>query len=69
MTATMILKEIQALPAEEKDWLFKKLEHGGNGAKNISESELFQLIENLGQKMRTSLSAAEMNAARLEGRK
>lgn len=33
MTATMILKEIQALPAGEKDWLFKKLENqkSGNG--------------------------------------
>jgi hypothetical protein len=35
MTATMILKEIQALPADEKDWLFKKLENAarktGNG--------------------------------------
>ncbi len=68
MTATMILKEIQALPAEEKDWLFKKLDRG-NGAKKISEAELFQIIEDLGKKMRTSLTAEEMKAARLEGRK
>jgi hypothetical protein len=69
MTATMILKEIQALPADQKDWLFKNLEHGESGAKKISETELFQMIQAIGKKMRTSLSAAEMNAARLEGRK
>ena len=68
MTATMILKEIQALPAEEKDWLFKNLARG-NGAKTISESELLRTIEAIGNRMKTSLSASEMNAARLEGRK
>ena len=69
MTATMILKEIEALPAAEKDWLFKNLERGANGAKKVSEAELSQMIEAIGKKMRTSLSADEMNAARLEGRK
>ena len=69
MTATMILKEIQALPAEEKDWLFKNLDRGANGSQKVSESELLRIVENIGRKMRTSLSAAEMNAARLEGRK
>jgi Ca2+-binding EF-hand superfamily protein len=69
MTATMILKEIQALPAEEKDWLFKKLDRTANGSKNVSESELLRIIENIGKQMRTSLSAEEMSAARLEGRK
>ncbi len=68
MTATMILKEIEALPPGEKDWLFKKLEHG-SGDKKISEAELFQTIENLGRKMRTSLTAEEIQDARLEGRK
>ena len=65
----MILKEIQALPAEEKDWLFKNLERDGNGCKKVSEVELLQIIGSLEQKMQTSLSAAEMNAARVEGRK
>ena len=69
MTATMILKEIEALPAAEKDWLFKNLERGANGSKKVSEAELFQMIEAIGKRMRTSLSANEMNAARLEGRK
>ena len=69
MTATMILKEIEALPAAEKDWLFKNLERGANGTKKVSEAELSQMIEAIGKKMRTSLSADEMNAARLEGRK
>ena len=69
MTATMILKEIEALPAAEKDWLFKKLDRSANGSKKISEAELFQMIEAIGKKMRTTLSADEMNAARLEGRK
>jgi hypothetical protein len=68
MTATMILKEIQALPAAEKDWLFKNLEHG-NGAKKISESELLRTIQAIGKRMKSSLSAGEMNAARLEGRR
>ena len=67
MTATMILKEIQALPAEEKDCLFKNLEHV-NGHPKTPESELLQLIENLGGKMRTSLTAQEIKDARLEGR-
>ncbi len=68
MTATMILKEIQALPAEEKNWLFKNLDHG-NGHEKTSEAELLQIIENLGNKMQTSLTAQEIRDARLEGRK
>ena len=67
MTATMILKEIQALPPDEKASLFQELERGR--AEKISEAQLFQMIETIGRKLRTSLTAEEMTAARLEGRK
>jgi hypothetical protein len=67
MTATMILKEIQALPPGEKASLFQELERGRT--EKTSESQLFQIIETIGRKMRTSLTADEMIAARLEGRK
>ena len=72
MTAAMIFKEIEALPTGEKAKLFKKLELGTNGtakAQKVSEKELFRIIENIGRQLRTSLTAKEMNAARLEGRK
>ena len=73
MTATMILKEIHALPAREKNELFKRLdderETATETSKPISEAQLLQLIANLGRKQRTKLTADEMNAARLEGRK
>ncbi len=65
----MILKEIEALPPDEKASLFKKLELGANGSKPTSEKELLRMIEGIGKRMRTSLSAGEMKAARLEGRK
>ncbi len=63
----MILNEIQALPPDEKASLFQELERGR--AEKISEQQLLRMIETIGQKMKTSLSADEMNAARLEGRK
>jgi hypothetical protein len=94
MTATMILKEIQALPVREKTKLFKRLERevaeelddlrlfdeakrevAGQkpvpfrGAAKNSEAQLLQFIAGIGRKMRTTLTAKEMNAARLEGRK
>ena len=88
MTATMILKEIHALPLREKVKLFKELERekagelddvrlfdkangeaAGEKPERISEASLFQMIEDIGKRMKTSLSAEEMNAARLEGRK
>ena len=69
MTATMILKEIQALPPDEKASLFQKLEYETNEAAKISEGELLRMIDSIGSRMRTSLSAQEMNAARREGRK
>jgi len=67
MTATMILKEIQALPPDEKASLFQELERGRT--EKASENQLFQIIETIGRKMRTSLTSDEMVAARLEGRK
>lgn len=39
----------------------------GNG--KSSEDQLLRFIENIGSKMRTTLTAKEMNSARLEGRK
>ena len=39
-----------------------------NAAKN-SEDQLLQFIAGIGRKMRTTLTAQEMNSARLEGRK
>jgi hypothetical protein len=69
MTATMILKEIQALPPDEKASLFRKLECETNETAKISEAELLRVIGSIGSRMRTSLSAEEMNAARREGRK
>ncbi len=70
MTATMILKEIQALPPDEKASLFRKLEREANQAVKVSETELLRMIDSLGRRMKTSLSADEMlNAARREGRK
>jgi Ca2+-binding EF-hand superfamily protein len=64
----MILREIEALPAEERDWLFRNLDRDVNGSNKVSEPDLLRMIENIGRRMRTSLSAAEMNAACLEGR-
>ena len=95
MTATMILKEIEALPAREKTKLLKRLDRereqaealedvrlfdeanrGVAGQKPVpfcngksSEDQLLRFIENISHKMRTTLTAKEMNAARLEGRK
>ena len=73
MTATMILKEIHALPAREKNKLFKQLDDEREDVAEtdgrVSETELLHLIENIGLKQRTKLTVAEMNAARLEGRK
>jgi hypothetical protein len=90
MTATMILKEIHALPVREKEKLLQQLERereqaeeledvrffdkakrevAGENPERISEAGLFQMIEDIGRRMKTSLSADEMNAARLEGRK
>jgi hypothetical protein len=69
MTATMILKEIQALPPDEKASLFRKLATETNQAVKISETELLRMIDSIGRRMQTSLSADEMNAARREGRK
>lgn len=76
MTATMILKEIHALPVREKTKLFKRLEREVVGQKPVpfrngksAEEQLLQFIENIGDRMRTTLTAKEMNAARLEGRK
>ena len=73
MTATMILKEIHALPAREKNKLFKQLDDEREDVAEtdgrVSETELLDLIENIGLKQRTKLTADEMNAARLEGRK
>jgi hypothetical protein len=90
MTATMILKEIQALPAREKSKLLQRLDSereqaevldnvrlfdeakktvAGETPERISEKQLFHLIEKIGRKQRTALTAKEMNAARLEGRK
>lgn len=88
MTATIILKEIHALPVREKEKLFQQLDReraeklgdtrwlekakrgtAEHKAEEVSEAGLFQLIEGIGRRMTTSLSADEMNAARLEGRK
>jgi ribosomal protein L5 len=78
MTATMILKEIHALPVREKTKLLKQLEQERKitGQKPVafcngkaSEDQLLRFIEDIGAKMRTTLTAQEMNAARLEGRK
>jgi len=69
MTATMILKEIQALPPDEKASLFLKLADETNKAARVSEMELQTMIDSIGRRMQTSLSADEMNAARREGRK
>ena len=69
MTATMILKEIQALPPDEKASLFRKLESETSRAVKVSETELLEMIDSIGRRMQTSLSADEMNAARREGRK
>jgi hypothetical protein len=96
MTATMILKEIQALPVREKTKLLKRLEREREVAEELddvrlfdeakravagqkpvsfrsvvknSEEQLLQFIASINQKMRTTLTAKEMNAARLEGRK
>lgn len=70
MTATMILKEIRALPAREKFKLLKQLEcEQADVSDKYSEDQLLQFIKNIGGKMRTTLTAKEMNAARLEGRK
>ena len=73
MTTTMILKEIHALPAREKNKLLKRLggerEAVAETPGRVSEKQLFHLIENIGRKQRTALTAKEMNAARLEGRK
>jgi hypothetical protein len=69
MTATMILKEIQALPPDEKASLFRKLESETSRAIKVSETELLEMIDSIGRRMQTSLSADEMNAARREGRK
>ena len=41
----------------------------GEKPQRISEAGLFQMIEDIGRRMKTSLSADEMKAARLEGRK
>ncbi len=46
-----------------------KREVAGEKPQRISEAGLFQMIEDIGRRMQTSLSADEMNAARLEGRK
>jgi hypothetical protein len=59
--------------AEELDdvRLFDKAKRAvvGEKSERISEASLFQMIEDIGKRMKTSLSADEMNAARLEGRK
>ncbi len=46
-----------------------KRDVAGGKPDRISEAGLFQMIEDIGRRMKTSLSADEMNAARLEGRK
>lgn len=46
-----------------------KREVAGQKPARISEAGLFQMIKDIGRRMKTSLSAEEMNAARLEGRK
>ena len=70
MTATMILKEIHALPAREKTELLSQLEQDVNqsGGARLSERQLLELVESIGRRLRTSLSVEEMNAARHEGR-
>jgi hypothetical protein len=58
--------------AEEFDVrLFDKAKRAMAGQKpeRISEAGLVQIIQDIGRRMKTSLSADEMNAARLEGRK
>jgi transcriptional regulator with AAA-type ATPase domain len=45
-----------------------KREMAGEKLDGISEASLLQLIEDIGRRMKTSLSAEEMNAARFEGR-
>ena len=44
-------------------------EVAGKKAEKISEQALFRMIQSVGKRMRTSLSADEMNAARREGQK
>jgi hypothetical protein len=65
--------ERERAQAEELDdiRLFDKAQSDVAGGKpeRISEASLFRMIEDIGRRMKTSLSADEMNAARLEGRK
>ena len=70
MTATMILKEIHALPAREKNELLSQLEVdvSQSGGAKISERQLLELVENIGRRLGTSLTVEEMGAARHEGR-
>ena len=71
MTATMILKEIHALPARDKNELLSQLEEdvSQSGGAKLSERQLLELVESIGRRLRTSLTVEEMSAARLEGRK
>jgi len=68
-----LFKELEREKAGELDdvRLFDEAEGGvaGEKLKRISEASLFQMIEDIGKRMKTSLSTEEMNAARLEGRK
>ena len=68
-----LLKELEREKVEEMEdvRLFDdvKREVGAEKPERISEASLFQMIEEIGKRMKTSLSADEMNAARLEGRK
>lgn len=68
-----LFKELEREKVGELDdvRLFDEAEGGVAGEKleRISEASLFQMIEDIGKQMKTSLSTEEMNAARLEGRK
>jgi|GEM_PF-2353387 len=68
-----LFKELEREKAGELEDVrrFDEAEGGvaGEQPERISEAGLFQMIEDIGKRMQTSLSTEEMNAARLEGRK
>ena len=68
-----LLKELEREQVEEMDDVRRfdeaKRAVAGEKPERISEASLFQMVEGIGKRMKTSLSADEMNAARLEGRK